>query len=404
MVDDFMRRLNDSRLNAWENAKHILERAAEEGRDLSAEEEAAFERANADVNALDERLSSLLDAEKRGADLAEAMRGIESRPVDAPAAAAAPADDLRAFLRGETRALTFKPTVAELRDLTKGTAASGGATVPTTFGGMLWAHLIETATIAGISTVLNTDSGEPMTLPVTTSHSSAALIAENATITESDPAFTTRALSAYKYAVAIQAPNELITDTGVDLEGYLAMQAGRAVGNALGAHLATGTGSSQPAGIVTGATTGVTGGTAVSGAFTADNLIDLYFSVIAPYRNSPKCGWIMKDATLAAVRKLKDTTNQYLWQPGLVAGAPDMLLGKPVYTDPNIAATALDAKSVIFGDLGAYVTRIVGGVRFEQSADFAFGTDQTTFRCIVRGDGILADQTGAVRHFVGGAS
>lgn len=84
MVDDFMRRLNDSRLNAWENAKHILERAAEEGRDLSAEEEAAFERANADVNALDERLSSLLDAEKRGADLAEAMRGIESRPVDAP--------------------------------------------------------------------------------------------------------------------------------------------------------------------------------------------------------------------------------------------------------------------------------------------------------------------------------
>ena len=99
------------------------------------------------------------------------------------------------------------------------------------------------------------------------------------------------------------------------------MQAGRAVGNALGAHLATGTGSSQPAGIVTGATTGVTGGTAVSGAFTADNLIDLYFSVIAPYRNSPKCGWIMKDATLAAVRKLKDTTNQYLWQPGLVAGA-----------------------------------------------------------------------------------
>ena len=404
MVDDFMRRLNDSRLNAWENAKHILERAAEEGRDLSAEEEAAFERANADVNALDERLSSLLDAEKRGADLAEAMRGIESRPVDAPAAAAAPADDLRSFLRGETRALTFKPTVAELRDLTKGTSTSGGATVPTTFGGMLWAHLIETATIAGVSTVLNTDAGEPMTLPVTTSHSSAALIAENATITESDPAFTSRSLSAYKYAVAIQAPNELITDTGVDLEGYLAMQAGRAVGNALGAHLATGTGSSQPAGIVTGSTLGVTGGTAVVGAFTADNLIDLHFSVIAPYRNSPKCGWLMKDATLAAVRKLKDTTNQYLWQPSIQVGAPDMLLGKPVYTDPNIAATALNAKSVIFGDLGAYVTRIVGGVRFEQSADFAFGTDQTTFRCIVRGDGILADQSGAVKHFLGGAS
>ena len=166
----------------------------------------------------------------------------------------------------------------------------------------------------------------------------------------------------------------------------------------------TGTGSSQPAGIVTNATLGVTGGTTVSGAFTADNLIDLYHSVIAPYRRSPSCAWLMRDATLASLRKLKDTTNQYLWQPGLTLGAPDTLLGKPVYTDPNVAAVALSAKSVLFGDISRYFVRLAGGVRFERSDDYAFGNDLVSFRCLVRGDGLLVDQTGAVKYFQGGAS
>ena len=137
---------------------------------------------------------------------------------------------------------------------------------------------------------------------------------------------------------------------------------------------------------MTAATTGVTSGTGVTGGFTADNLIDLYFAVIAPYRNSTSCAWIMRDATLAKVRKLKDLNDQYLWQPSYQVGAPDALLGKPVYTDPNVAATALDAKSVLFGDI------------------FAFQNDLVTFRAILRGDGDLVDTTGAVKVFVGAAS
>jgi HK97 family phage major capsid protein len=254
------------------------------------------------------------------------------------------------------------------------------------------------------ATVINTAAGENLEIPVTTAHSSGALIAEGGTLTESDPAFVKRTLGAYKYGLAIQASSELVSDTGFDLLGYLARQAGRAVGNAWGTHLITGSGSSQPSGIVTSATTGVTGAASVSGAFTADNLIDLYFSVIAPYRNSTSCAWIMKDATLAAVRKLKDSQNQYLWQPSLIVGQPDTLLGKPVFTDPNVAAVALSAKSVIFGDISAYYARVAGGIRFERSDDFAFGTDLVTFRAIVRGDGTLADRTGAVKLFVGNAA
>ena len=229
-------------------------------------------------------------------------------------------------------------------------------------------------------------------------------MSEGAAIGASDPAFAKRTLGAYKYGVLIQVSSELLADTGVDLEGYLAMQAGRALGNAFGAHLVTGTGSSQPTGVITSASTGVTGGAGVTGAFTADNLIDLYFSVIAPYRNSQSCSWLMKDSTLAAVRKLKDTTNQYLWQPSVQVGVPDTLLGKPVVTDPNVAAVALSAKSVAFGDFSAYFVRQVNGVRFERSDDYAFNTDLVTFRALLRGDGLTVDQTGAIKVFTGNAA
>ena len=125
---------------------------------------------------------------------------------------------------------------------------------------------------------------------------------------------------------------------------------------------------------------------------------------MAPYRNSQSCSWLMKDSTLAAVRKLKDTTNQYLWQPSVQVGVPDTLLGKPVVTDPNVAAVALSAKSVAFGDFSAYFVRQVNGVRFERSDDYAFNTDLVTFRALLRGDGLTVDQTGAIKVFTGNAA
>lgn len=395
-----MKRLHDARLRAWNEIRAISDTAAAEARDFSAEEEGAWQKGNADIAAIDERLSVLLDAEQRTADIEAALA--KYGPVEAPAAPLTVEDEMRALGRGEVRSVVVP---AERRDLTKGTATAGGNTVPTSFFGQVWEHMIESSAIlqAG-ATVINTASGENLEIPVTTAHSSGALITEGSTLTESDPAFAKRTLGAYKYGLSIQVSSELVADTGFDLLGYLARQAGRAVGNALGTDLVTGNGSSKPSGIVQTASTGVTGGTTVSGAFTADNLIDLHFSVIAPYRASTSCAWIMRDATLASVRKLKDSQNQYLWQPGLQVGAPDVLLGKPVYTDPNVAAVATSAKSVIFGDISTYYVRLAGGVRFERSDDFAFQNDLVTFRAIVRGDGILADQTGAVKVFVGGAS
>lgn len=394
--------LQEQRKNIHEQAKALLDAAEEAKRDLTAEEGQAFDRMNSDIDALGARIEQVRDFEQRKADadaaMAEVMSGTQARQSESPVM-----DEVRSFLRGERGTVTLNPDV-KFRDLTKGVAASGGATVPTTFYGQLMEHIIETSGVLNAKpTVLETASGETIEIPVTTSYSTATLTAENVALTESDPAFAKRTLGSYKYGMIVQAPRELVDDTGVDLEGFLARQCGRGIGNLFGTHLVTGDANAKPSGVVQTATTGVTGAAGVAGAFTADNLIDLYYSVLSGYRNSTSAAWMMRDATIAAVRKLKDTTNQYLWQPGL-GGTPDSILGKPVVSDPNVAAPALGAKSVVFGDFAAYFVRIAGGIRFERSTDFAFNTDQITFKAVLRGDGILADQTGAIKVFVGNAA
>lgn len=401
-----VKQILEQRASAWEQAKALLDKAEAEGRSLSAEEREQFDKITVDLDGLDEQRKLIEDQEQRAKDAEEAMRSLGAvREADGRDHSAD--EKLRSFLRGDLRSFDTNEGLppVNFRDLTKGSATAGGNTVPTSFRNQLLEHMIESSGILSAgATVLNTSTGETIEMPVTTGFSSAALTAEGSAISESDPAFAKRSLGAYKYGVIVQVSRELIDDTGVDLTGFIARQAGRACGNALGADLVTGNGSSKPSGIVQTATTGVTGGTGVTGKFTADNLIDLMFSVIAPYRNSRPCGWIMKDTTLADVRKLKDTTNQYLWQPSLQVGVPDSLLGKPVFTDPNVAAPAVNAKSVIFGDISAYFVRLAGGVRFERSDEFAFNADLVTFKAVVRGDGILADQSGAVKVFVGAAS
>ena len=155
-------------------------------------------------------------------------------------------------------------------------------------------------------------------------------------------------------------------------------------------------------------TLGKTGSASVAGVPGGDDLVDLFYSVISPYRNSSSCVWLFRDSTAAAIRKIKDSSGgagvgNYLWTPGFGA-APDTILGKRVVIEPNIAATATSAKSVVFGDMSRYFVRVAGGVRFERSDEFAFQNDQVTFRAILRGDGILGDQSGAVKHYIGNAA
>jgi len=410
-VSDIVKRLRERRLNVWNQAKEIADRATEENRNFSPEEQGSWDALNTELDNLDKRIKSALDGEQRAKDTEDAFNRLEAKPQTAGGAPESrAATELRAFLRGEPNApkyVDIKPQgPINLRALSKLTTGAGGNTVPTSFYDQLVAHLIEVSGVLQTNpTVLNTNSGENLQIPKTTTHGTAASAAEAAVLTSADPAFGLVTLGAYKFGWTGRVSRELVDDTGVDLEGYLAMMAGRALGNKFGADLVTGTGTSQPTGFMTSATVGVTGTTTgQSGAAQYVDLVDLMYSVISPYRQSRSCYWIMRDATVGGLRKLRDTTGQPIWQPSTQLGSPDLLLGKPIVADPFMPAVATGAQSIAFGDFSQMFVRMVGGIRFERSDDFLFDSDMVAYRAVLRGDGALVDLTGAIKTYKGPAT
>lgn len=415
-MSEVTKALQERRARVWEQAKALADTAADENRNFSGEEESSWQTLNAELDALDSRIKAVVDGEQRAKDAEDAMTKLRGEPRQQPAGpGGVDIEELRAFLQGETNARVFNiaPGPPSRRDLGTGTSGAGGATVPTSFYGRLVEHMTESATILQSGAeILNTASGETIQIPKTTAHTTAAIQTQGSTFTEADPTFGMVELGAYKYGRLVQVPSELVDDTGVDLEGYLAKSAGRALGDAFGTHAIVGTGSGQPRGIVLDASAGVTGPASVSGGFgtqsTAgqggDLLIDLFHSVIAPYRRSAACNWMLNDQTAAAIRKIKTSEGNYIWQPALIVGQPDTILAKPVLIDPNVADIAAGAESVLFGDFASYFVRLAGGVQFVRDDSYAFGADMITFRAKMRADGALVDLTGAVKTFTGGGA
>lgn len=381
------------RNRAWEEAKALLDTASAEKRDLSAEEAEKYARINDDLAKRAEVIKTIQADEAREASVAEATRGFRTPEV---AVAQNDNDVVRSLAKGEIRSYEF-----EKRDVMK---TSTGSPVPTSFYDQIIEHMVVVGPMLETSTMLRTAGGENLQIPRTNAYSGSSAFAEGSAIGESDPTFQSFVtLGAFKYGFLVQVSREMLEDTGVDLLGFLARQAGTSIGVAVNTALTTGGGTTAPTGIVTAAGSGVTGATAVSGAFTADNLIDLSYSVNSAYRRQPGTGWQAAATSLAAVRKLKDTYGQYLFQPSLQAGQPDTLLGFPIFENPDVAAPATSAKSVLFGHFPSYYVRMAGGIRFDRSDDYAFANDLVTFRATVRIDGNLP-QTGSVKYFIGAAS
>ena len=398
-MSEFIKNLSEQRARAWEQAKDLLDHAATESRDLSAEESEQFDRINAELDSADARLKTIVDAEQRNRDIEESRSRL-GVPADLGATATASVentdeDTIRSLMNGELRSARFEKRAI--------TSSNSGGAVPTSVYDRIVEHLVQTNVVRNVATIVTTNSGETLNVPTSTAFSTASIVGEAAQASASDPTLATRALGAYKYTVLVQLSNELATDGAVDVAGFLARQAGTAIGVATRGHMTTGDGSSKPTGIVTSSTAGVTGATSVTGAFTADNLIDLRYSVGSAYTSQPGIGWMMNNTAMSAARKLKDTTNQYLFAPGL-NGDTDSLLGFPVYLNDSMVSPALSAKSVLFGHFPSYYIREANGLDVAVSDDFAFDYSVRTFRVQLRTDGLLVDQTGAVKHFVGGAS
>lgn len=415
MSAELVKLLMERRQQIWHEAKSLLDAAASENRDLTAEESEKYDRLSTDLTVLRARVDQIVESTEANRAAEESLTRILGAPEERAErhGDSALEQEFRSMMAGESKGVALPAESmrsawgTQARALSKGTATAGGNTVPTSFRDRLVEHLVESSGMLQLGpTVLNTSSGEVIEVPVTTSHGAAGLVAEAASIAaqSTDPAFAKRSLGAFKYGQIITVARELVDDTAVDLLGYIARSAGRNVGLKLGTGLISGAGTTEPTGVLTTATAGKTGAVSVGGAFTADDLIDLLFSVISPYRNSPSAGWLVRDASLGEIRKLKDGAGRYLFEPARTFGEPDMLLGKTIRTDPNVPAIATTAESVIFGDWSAYFVRMAGGVRFERSDEFAFNTDQVAFRCLIRADGLLVDQTGAIKTFTGGAT
>jgi HK97 family phage major capsid protein len=249
-----------------------------------------------------------------------------------------------------------------------------------------------------VSNVLNTASGEQIRFPNLTAYSTAAQVAAGGTIAASDPTFDSVVLGAYKQAFLVAVAEELLTDSGVNLEDELARAGGNSIGFRVNSLLTTGAGSTEPTGAVTASTLGATG-TAAGGIPTGDNIVDLFYSTDAAVRASTAFAFMASPTTIASIRKLKDTTGQYLFQPSLAAGTPDTLLGRPLIENPAMAS-GTSAKSILAGDWNAYRVRVAGGLQVAQSSDYQFNLGLVNYRFQIRVDGNLMD-TAAIKHYVG---
>ena len=395
MMSEYLARQHDLRVKAWEEAKSILDTASTEQRDLSAEEQQSYDRITEDMSnraAVIEHLKADEDRALRLDALAVEVRADETPLVPVIDEAA----QIRSLARGEVRSLSF-----EKRAITTG---STGAPVPTSFYDrvIMQAHMV--GPMLETSTVITTTGGENLQIPSISSYSAGTAFAQGSAIGVSEPIFNSFiTLSAYKYSFLVQLSREMIEDSGVDIFGFLAAEIGNGIGYTTNGKLTVGTGTVEPKGIVTASAAGGTGSTAVSGAFTGDQLIDLVYTIDGAARLLPGNGFMMNAKSIAAVRKLKDTAGNYIFSPALSTERQDLLLGYPIYENPAMVDPATSAKSVIFGNLKSYFVRQAGGVRVDRSDEYAFNTDLVTFRVTHRVDGNLPQVT-HVKHFVGGAS
>ena len=368
------------RAKVWETAKNFVDTHENENGVLSAEDNAAYERMEQEI----EDLTAAIDRRQR----AEAREAQLSQPVNTPLtgrpagradektgrASDAYKEDFGAHLRG-------KRPVHNV--LSEGVQADGGYLVPVEFERQIVDGLEEANVVRGLAKVITTSAERK--IPVAAAHSEAKWTAENGAYTESNPTFDQKTIDAFKLTDLVKVSIELLQDSLFDLESYIAAEFARAFGIAEEQAFCVGTGTGQPTGIFTekGGQVGVTAASAA--AVTADELISLVYSLKSPYRRNAK--FLMNDATIGAIRKLKDGNGVYLWQPSLQAGEPDKLLGYELYTSPYVPQMAAGAFSAAFGDFRNYWIADRSGRTVQRLNELYSANGQVGFVATERVDG-----------------
>ena len=381
--------LREKRAKAWEAAKAFLDSHRNEKGVLSAEDDAAYSRMEQEITDLGKEISRL--------ERQEAFEKELSQPVNMPLTGRPAAgslgkektgrasDEYRQNFWNMMRSKTPMPQVVNALQI--GTDSEGGYLVPDEYERTLVEALEEENVFRQLAKVIRTSSGDRK-IPVVATKGTASWIDEEGAYLESDDSFGQVSIGAYKVGTMIKVSEELLNDSVFDLEAYISREFARRIGAKEEEAFFTGDGSGKPLGVLAatgGAETGVTAASAT--AITADELIDLFYSLKAPYRRNAV--WVLNDSTIKAIRKLKDNQGQYLWQPSLTAGAPDLLLGKPVRTSAYMPAIAADAKTVAFGDFSYYWIADRQGRSFKRLNELYAATGQVGFLASQRVDGKL---------------
>ena len=380
--------LREKRAKAWEATKTFLDSHRTDSGVLSAEDDATYSRMEQEITDLGKEIARMERREALDAEL--------NRPVNKPltgkpmsgndtAKTGRATDEYRQNFWNAMRAKVPMPGV--LNALQVGTDSEGGYLVPDEFERTLVQALEEENIFRQLAKVIQTSSGDRK-IPVVATKGTASWIDEEGAFVESDDAFSQVSIGAYKLGTLIKVSEELMNDSIFDLESYISAEFARRIGAKEEEAFFTGDGSGKPLGILAasgGAETGVTAASAT--AITADELMDLFYSLKAPYRKNAV--WVLNDSTIKAIRKLKDNSGQSLWQPSLVAGTPDTILGRPVKTSAFMPAIGASQKTIAFGDFQYYWIADRQGRSFRRLNELYAANGQVGFLGTQRVDGKL---------------
>lgn len=407
--------LREKRANLWTQANEVIERAASEKRDRTAEENEQIDRIHDEMDKLQREIERLerhdelnreLDQSRgraSGLQDGEDERGIRSDSdidtiVDEEVRSFLMDDggprtyDLRGAFMDEKELRTVLSIMREQRALGTSPAAAGGNIVPEGFHRVLEDALLQYGGMRQArTTVLRTATGADLPMPTgNDTDNEGIIISENPAnkVPEQDVTFGQEVLRAYMYSSkSIRVSYQLLQDSAFDLASYIARKLGERIGRVTNRHFTVGTGTNEPMGVVTAATVGVT---AASGtAITSDELVDLEHSVDRAYRGQAE--WMFHDHTLRELKKLKDGEGRSLWLPGVAVREPDTILGYRYVVNNSVPEMGEGNRSVVFGDFSKYYIRDVMDFRLVRLDEVYAEYAQVAFLGFSRHDGLLLD-------------
>ena len=379
--------LREKRAKAWEMAKSFLDSKRGEDGLLSAEDTAAYEKMEQEVVDLGKEIERLERQAAIDAELNKPVsEPITNKPNNNPDGEEKKGRATDRYKKTFWNAMRRKNFYDVENALQVGTDSEGGYLVPDEFEHTLVEALEEENFFRGIATVIQTSSGDRK-IPVVATKGTASWIDEEGAYPESDDSFGQVSIGAYKVATMLKVSDELLNDSVFDLEAYISKEFGRRIGAKEEEAFFTGDGKGKPTGIFNAAGGASDGVTTAAAGITFDDVMDLFYAVKSPYRK--KAVWVLNDTTVKALRKLKDNNGNYIWQPSVQAGQPDMILNRPYHTSAYVPEVAAGAKVMAFGDFSYYWIADRQGRSFKRLNELFAANGQVGFLASQRVDGKL---------------